>query len=60
MDVKEAFRRTLETVKLWTFNNLHLRKSHVFFRNHSPIHFRQAISLGSATKIVEIKAHDMN
>ncbi|KAJ8493748.1 hypothetical protein OPV22_015469 [Ensete ventricosum] len=60
MDVKEAFRLTLETVKLWTFNNLHLQKSHVFFRNHSPIHFRQAISLGSATKIAEIKAHDMN
>ncbi|CAL9048375.1 protein trichome birefringence-like 9 [Musa acuminata AAA Group] len=55
MDVKEAFRRTLETVKLWTFNNLHLRKSHVFFRNHSPIHFSNGTwdNGGSCTAFTE-------
>ncbi|XP_042403140.1 protein trichome birefringence-like 9 [Zingiber officinale] len=39
MDVKEAFRRTIDTVKLWSLNKL--QKGSVFFRNNSPIHFRQ-------------------
>ncbi|XP_057784772.1 protein trichome birefringence-like 8 [Salvia miltiorrhiza] len=42
MDVMEAFRRSLNTVKLWVTHNLEPRKSHVFFRSYSPVHFRDA------------------
>lgn len=39
IQVKEAFLRTLETLELWVSKNLDLRKTSVFFRTHSPIHF---------------------
>ncbi|XP_042012893.1 protein trichome birefringence-like 8 [Salvia splendens] len=40
MDVMEAFRRSLHTLKLWVTQKLDTRKSHVFFRSYSPVHFR--------------------
>ncbi|KAL3825735.1 hypothetical protein ACJIZ3_021764 [Penstemon smallii] len=41
MDVMEAFRRSLETLKQWVMHNLEPQKSHVFFRSYSPVHFRE-------------------
>ncbi|KAF8396379.1 hypothetical protein HHK36_017996 [Tetracentron sinense] len=41
MDVMEAFRRSLQTWKLWAIQNLDPQKSHIFFRSYSPVHFRQ-------------------
>ncbi|KAL1566129.1 Protein trichome birefringence-like 8 [Salvia divinorum] len=40
MDVMEAFRRSLNTLKLWVKQRLEPQKSHVFFRSYSPVHFR--------------------
>ncbi|KAL8509455.1 hypothetical protein ACS0TY_016606 [Phlomoides rotata] len=40
MDVMEAFRRSLSTLNLWVTQNLEPRKSHIFFRSYSPVHFR--------------------
>lgn len=42
MDVMEAFRRSLNTLKLWVNEKLEPEKSHVFFRSYSPVHFRDA------------------
>ncbi|XP_073013757.1 protein trichome birefringence-like 9 [Typha latifolia] len=39
MDVKEAFERSLETVKQWALSNLQLTKSYIFFRSYSPTHY---------------------
>ncbi|CAA2989801.1 trichome birefringence-like 8 [Olea europaea subsp. europaea] len=41
MDVMEAFRRSLNTLKSWVMQNLEPGKSHVFFRSYSPAHYRQ-------------------
>jgi len=43
MNVKEAFRRSLQTWKSWALHNLDSRSS-VFFRSFSPVHFRQVHS----------------
>ncbi|KAL2487087.1 Protein trichome birefringence-like 8 [Abeliophyllum distichum] len=40
MDVMEAFRRSLNTLKSWVMNNLEPGKSHIFFRSYSPVHYR--------------------
>ncbi|GLT90031.1 hypothetical protein SLE2022_079840 [Rubroshorea leprosula] len=40
MDVIEAFRRSLQTWKSWTVQNLDPGKSHVFFRSYSPAHYK--------------------
>ncbi|XVF07600.1 hypothetical protein REPUB_Repub06bG0153300 [Reevesia pubescens] len=40
MDVMEGFRRSLQTLKSWTTNNLNPERSHVFLRNYSPVHYR--------------------
>ncbi|XP_042041034.1 protein trichome birefringence-like 8 [Salvia splendens] len=40
MDVMEAFRRSLNTLKTFVTQRLEPRKSHVFFRSYSPVHFR--------------------
>ncbi|KAL3839313.1 hypothetical protein ACJIZ3_023904 [Penstemon smallii] len=40
MDVMEAFKRSLNTVKLYIMQNLELKKSRVFFRSYSPVHYR--------------------
>ncbi|XP_077237946.1 protein trichome birefringence-like 9 [Tasmannia lanceolata] len=40
MDVKEAFRRSLQTWERWVVENLELERSHVFFRSYSPVHYR--------------------
>ncbi|RDX99138.1 Protein trichome birefringence-like 9, partial [Mucuna pruriens] len=40
MNVKEAYRRSLQTLKSWALHNLDPR-SFVFFRGYSPVHFRQ-------------------
>ncbi|KAH6837224.1 TRICHOME BIREFRINGENCE-LIKE 8 [Perilla frutescens var. hirtella] len=42
MDVMEAFRRSLKTLKVWVMQKLEPGKSHVFFRSYSPVHFRDA------------------
>ncbi|KAK7355416.1 hypothetical protein VNO80_14671 [Phaseolus coccineus] len=39
LNVKEAFRRSLQTWKSWALHNLDPRSS-VFFRSFSPVHFR--------------------
>ncbi|XP_030531752.2 protein trichome birefringence-like 9 [Rhodamnia argentea] len=39
MDSTEAFRRSLQTWKLWAKRNLDLETSHVFFRSYSPAHY---------------------
>ncbi|GMP84271.1 hypothetical protein CsSME_00037860 [Camellia sinensis var. sinensis] len=40
MDVMEAFRRSLQTLKLWSIQNLDPGKSHIFFRSYAPVHYR--------------------
>ncbi|KAL0337040.1 UNVERIFIED_CONTAM: protein trichome birefringence-like 8 [Sesamum calycinum] len=40
MSVLEAFQRSLNTLKVWVATNLEPKKSHVFFRSYSPIHYR--------------------
>ncbi|XP_058078695.1 protein trichome birefringence-like 9 [Magnolia sinica] len=40
MDVKEAFRKSLRTWKQWVIENLDPERSHIFFRSHSPVHYR--------------------
>ncbi|KAL2508797.1 Protein trichome birefringence-like 8 [Forsythia ovata] len=40
MDVMEAFRRSLNTLKSWVMQNLEPGKSHIFFRSYSPVHYR--------------------
>ncbi|XP_054793685.1 protein trichome birefringence-like 8 [Prosopis cineraria] len=40
MDVKEAFRRSLQTWKSWALNSLDPDKSFIFFRSFSPVHYR--------------------
>ncbi|XP_078170615.1 protein trichome birefringence-like 8 [Carex rostrata] len=39
MDIKEAFQRSMETIKSWAFNNPKLSKSYIFLRSYAPIHF---------------------
>ncbi|PKA47535.1 hypothetical protein AXF42_Ash014731 [Apostasia shenzhenica] len=39
MNVKEAFRRTIETLKLWVMENLQPQKSFVFFRSYAQVHY---------------------
>ncbi|XP_022746984.1 protein trichome birefringence-like 8 [Durio zibethinus] len=39
MDVMEAFRRSLQTLKFWTTKNLNPDRSHVFLRSYSPVHY---------------------
>ncbi|XP_073150093.1 protein trichome birefringence-like 8 [Henckelia pumila] len=40
MDVMEAFRRSINTLKLWVLQNLEPEKSYVFLRSYSPVHYR--------------------
>ncbi|KAJ0973385.1 hypothetical protein J5N97_021344 [Dioscorea zingiberensis] len=40
MDVKEGFRRSLQTWKRWALSNLKPEKTLVFFGSYSPSHFR--------------------
>ncbi|KAL9263134.1 trichome birefringence-like 8-like protein [Drosera capensis] len=40
MDCNEAFSRALRTWKSWAMQNLDLLRAHVFFRGHSPVHYR--------------------
>ncbi|KAH7671345.1 PC-Esterase protein [Dioscorea alata] len=44
MDVKEGFRRSLQTWKQWAVSNLNQEKTLAFFSSYSPSHFRQASS----------------
>ncbi|KAI3447432.1 hypothetical protein Pfo_004097 [Paulownia fortunei] len=46
MDVMEAFRRSLNTLKQWVTQNLEPGKTHVFFRSYSPVHYRQKWNKG--------------
>ncbi|WOG98280.1 hypothetical protein DCAR_0417621 [Daucus carota subsp. sativus] len=41
MNVKEAFQRSLVTWKSWVIQNINPRKSLVFFRSYSPVHYRE-------------------
>ncbi|XP_027363251.1 protein trichome birefringence-like 8 [Abrus precatorius] len=40
MNVKEAFRRSLQAWKSWALGNLDPRRSLVFFRSYSSVHYR--------------------
>ncbi|CAN1310587.1 Protein trichome birefringence-like 11 [Linum perenne] len=40
MSVKEAYKRSMETVKHWILNEVNTTKTQVFFRTYSPVHFR--------------------
>ncbi|XP_075492144.1 protein trichome birefringence-like 8 [Primulina tabacum] len=40
MDVMQAFRRSLNTLKLWVMQSLEPEKSYVFLRSYSPVHYR--------------------
>ena len=40
MDIKEAFRLSLETVKDWELRSAQCSKSFFFFRSYSPSHYR--------------------
>ncbi|GFP82710.1 protein trichome birefringence-like 8 [Phtheirospermum japonicum] len=40
MDVMEAFRRSMNTLKTWAMRSLEPGKTHVFFRSYSPVHYR--------------------
>lgn len=44
MDVKEAFRKSLKTLKKWILENLDRNNTHVVLRSYSPVHFRQVIT----------------
>ncbi|CAA6667606.1 unnamed protein product [Spirodela intermedia] len=39
MDVREAFRRSLQTWKRWVLRKVDQRRSYVFFRSFSPVHY---------------------
>ncbi|KAI4364184.1 hypothetical protein MLD38_020311 [Melastoma candidum] len=41
MPLMEAFRKSLEAWKLWAMKNIDTKKSHVFFRSYSPVHYIQ-------------------
>jgi len=43
MDVKTAFRITIETIGNWALKNMELEKSFFLFRSYSPSHYRQAL-----------------
>ncbi|XP_059669590.1 protein trichome birefringence-like 9 [Cornus florida] len=40
MNVMEAFQRSLQTWKSWAIHNLDPKRTHIFFRSYSPVHFR--------------------
>ncbi|KAK6126431.1 hypothetical protein DH2020_039819 [Rehmannia glutinosa] len=40
MDVMEAFRRSMNTLKQWAMQSLEPGKTHVLFRSYSPVHYR--------------------
>lgn len=40
MDVREAFKRSLQTWTRWVLRKVDPRRSYVFFRSFSPVHFR--------------------
>ncbi|KAJ4766718.1 Protein trichome birefringence [Rhynchospora pubera] len=39
MDIKEAFQRSMDTIKSWALNNPKFSKSHIFLRSYAPSHF---------------------
>lgn len=39
MDSREAFARAMQTWKRWVVQNMQSKRTHVFFRTYSPIHF---------------------
>ncbi|KAK8916058.1 hypothetical protein KSP39_PZI023063 [Platanthera zijinensis] len=39
MEVKEAYRRAIQTLMRWAFQNLDAYKSFLFFRSYSPAHY---------------------
>ncbi|PIA28162.1 hypothetical protein AQUCO_07200068v1 [Aquilegia coerulea] len=49
MDVKEAFRRSLQTWKSWVIQNLDPVKCNIFFRSYSPTHFRNGTWIDGGT-----------
>ncbi|KAL5710520.1 Protein trichome birefringence-like 9 [Ranunculus cassubicifolius] len=49
MDVKEAFRKSVETWKTWVVENLDPLKSYIFFRNYSPVHFSNGTWIDGGT-----------
>ncbi|XP_051149604.1 protein trichome birefringence-like 9 isoform X2 [Andrographis paniculata] len=40
MDVRDAFKKSLKTLKAWVAQNLQPGKAYVFLRSYSPVHFR--------------------
>lgn len=40
MDLETAFRRAMKTWAQWVLQHVKSEKTHVFFRSHSPVHFR--------------------
>ena len=40
MNIKEAFRLSLQTVKDWELSSARFSKSYFFFRSYSPSHYR--------------------
>ena len=40
MDIKDAFRWSLQTVKDWELSGTRFSKSYFFFRSYSPSHYR--------------------
>ncbi|KAJ0027390.1 hypothetical protein Pint_36102 [Pistacia integerrima] len=51
MDVMEAFRRSLQTLKSWVIKNLDRERSHTFFRSYSPVHYRQELNISRTARI---------
>ncbi|CAN1852300.1 Protein trichome birefringence-like 11 [Linum perenne] len=52
MSVKEAYKRSMETVKHWILNEVNTTKTQVFFRTYSPVHFRYFFTFSYMDKIV--------
>ncbi|KAF5768665.1 putative PMR5 domain, PC-Esterase [Helianthus annuus] len=40
MDVMEAFKKSLQTLKSWAYKSCDPKTSHIFFRSFSPVHYR--------------------
>ncbi|XP_039133734.1 LOW QUALITY PROTEIN: protein trichome birefringence-like 8 [Dioscorea cayenensis subsp. rotundata] len=59
MDVKEGFRRSLQTWKQWAVSNLNQEKTLAFFNSYSPSHFRRASSNELSKKLNSIQWPDL-
>ena len=44
MTIKDAFRKSVETMIDWIAREVNMNKTYVIFRTYSPVHFRFALT----------------